>query len=94
MTTPPESIDLAQLASELARAFSNNPPAGYLLGKTAFRDAVTDLLACSQLEAEEIVDTMIDCGFLQYEGATASGVDDLRIWRILEGPSSTTSMWS
>lgn len=94
MRTDPASVDLAHVTSELARVFGGNPPGGYLPGKTAFRDAVTELLGCSQLEAEEIVDTLIACGFLQYEGETVAGVDDVRAWRIIALPSSTTSMLS
>ena len=76
----PESVDLARVAAELKSAFQSGPPAGYLLGRTAMRDAVVRFLACSQLQAEEVIDTMISRGFLQYEGRPAQDIDDLRSW--------------
>ena len=82
----PEETDLAQVASDLSGIFAGNPPAGYLLGRTALRDAVAAQLACSQLEAELIVDTMISRGFLRYEGAPATEVDDMQPWTIHRTP--------
>jgi hypothetical protein len=87
MTHRPESIDLGRVTSELTRVFAGKPPLGYLLGKTALRDAVTRFLACSQLEAEQIVDTMISRGLLEYEGQPASEIDDLRPWSIRPAPT-------
>jgi hypothetical protein len=83
MAFDPEAIDLAQITVELARLFANNPPRGYLLGKTAVRDEIVRLLDCSQLEAEELVDTMVYTGFLRYEGAPTDEVDTLRNWQIV-----------
>ncbi|SRR6266516_5082537 len=77
-----EETDLAELARGLEGAFSGRLPVGYLPGRTAFRDATTQLLGCSELEAEEIVDTMIALGFLHYEGAPDREIDDLRPWVI------------
>jgi hypothetical protein len=37
---------------------------------------------CSQLEAEQLVDTMKSRGFLRYDGATSTGIDDMRSWTI------------
>ena len=76
----PEAIDLARVAGELIRVFAGSPPTGYVLGKTALRDVVTNLLSCSQLEAEEVVDTMISRGLLKYEGTPSQEIDDLRSW--------------
>ena len=86
MTFEPEEVDLAELARELDSAFEGRPPVGYLLGRTALRDATVQILQSSQLEAEDIVDTMIARGFLRYEGAPAQEVDNLRSWRISEQP--------
>jgi hypothetical protein len=88
MTLRQESIDLGRVTSELTRVFAGKPPIGYLLGKTALRDAVTRFLACSQLEAEQIVDTMISRGLLEYEGQPASEIDDLHPWAIRPAPNS------
>jgi hypothetical protein len=82
----PDDVDLAQLADALKRTFENSPPIGYLLGRTALRDAVVDHLRCSLLEAEQLVDTMVSRGFLQYQGAPAEKIDDLEPWLISREP--------
>ncbi len=82
----PEEVDLAQLADALRRTFANYPPVGYLPGRTALRDAVVDELKCSQLEAEQLIDTMISHGFLVYRGEPAARVEDLEPWIITRDP--------
>jgi hypothetical protein len=59
--------DPDELTRTLARLFSKEPPIGFIVGRTMVRNAVTDLLECSQLEAEEIVDTLILRGKLVFE---------------------------
>ena len=78
----PEETDLAQLATELMSIFAGKPPRGYLPGRTVLRDEVASRLTCSQLEAEQIVDTMKSRGFLRYEGAVSTEIDDMRPWTI------------
>jgi hypothetical protein len=63
-----ESIDLAALAAELAGAFGGAAPEGYLRGRTALRDAVAAHLGCSDLMAEDLVETMISRGWLRFDG--------------------------
>ena len=75
-----EDLDLAQLSACLRERLAGASPAGYLDGRTALRDAVADELQCSQLEAEEIVDTLVARGFARYEGDPAAAVDDERGW--------------
>jgi hypothetical protein len=75
-------MDLAQVATELMRIFAGNAPRGYLPGRTLLRDAVVSKFNCSQLEAEQLVDTMKSRGFLRYDGATSTGIDDMRSWTI------------
>ena len=77
-----EGVDLACIAGELNRVYAGAPPSGYLLGRTAMRDAVVRFLECSQLQAEEIIDTMIARGLLVYQGSPSEQVDDLRSWWI------------
>ena len=79
----PEDTDLAELASTLQRTFADHPPTGYLLGRTAFRDAVVNHLGCSQLQAEKLVDTLVSCGYLCYRGEPTAKVDDLDPWQIV-----------
>jgi hypothetical protein len=73
----PEQIDLAALASHL-RAAIGPQAAGNIIGRTSLRDAVAEHLACSQLEAERIVDTMVGRGFL----TLSRGDDGQECWEI------------
>jgi hypothetical protein len=84
----PEETDLARVASDLVHAFVGRAPTGYLPGRTAFRDAVASSLSCSQLEAEQIVDTMMSRGFLRYEGAPSAEIDNARPWTIHPMPGA------
>lgn len=58
-----ESIDLAAVARDL-RAAHGAFVRGDVVGKTALRDTIVQTLACSALEAEQLVDTMIGRGFV------------------------------
>lgn len=64
-----EDIDLADLAERIKRHIpANEPPVGYLRGRSYFRDVVSHELRCSELEAEELVDTLEMNGYLKFEG--------------------------
>jgi hypothetical protein len=76
----PESVDLAALAERLGRQAPSSAISGYLAGKTWFRDAVVSDLGCSELEAETIVDTLVNRGFLTYSGDPRSA-SPLGVWR-------------
>jgi hypothetical protein len=82
-----EETDLGGIASDLRRSFADRPPTGYLLGKTAFRDAIVKKLDCSALEAEQVVDTMIARGFLRYQGSPSEAIDGRQPWAIDPRPS-------
>lgn len=77
----PEEVDLATLAEMLDRALEGRSAEGFVRGRTVLRDATTAHLACSELEAEELIDTMIGRGFLRFSGdpATPAGGG---VWRI------------
>jgi hypothetical protein len=78
----PEEIDLDELRRRLAEWFQGEGPAGYVPGKSALRAAVVALLECSELEAEELIDTLESRLLIRYEGDPAAEVDDLeRRWR-------------
>jgi hypothetical protein len=77
-----EEIDLAELTSSLQQRFASEAPRGYLDGRTVLRDAVTEELECSELEAEEIVDTLVARGFVRYEGDPRAAMQDALPWRI------------
>jgi len=77
-----EEVDLAEVTAALRRRFSGAAPAGYLDGRTALRDAVVDELRCSELEAEELVDTLVARGFIRYEGDPSAPLEDGRPWSL------------
>jgi hypothetical protein len=41
---------------------------------------VAEELNCSELEAEEIVDTLVERGFARYQGDPAAALDDQSFW--------------
>jgi hypothetical protein len=62
-TMDPEAVDLAELTAAV-RDRCGPRLAGAVVGRTRIRDEVVEQLACSQLEAENLVDTMIGRGFV------------------------------
>lgn len=60
----PESVDLAALRGSLETACGAFVE-GEVVERTRLRDEVARQLACSVLEAERIVDTMVGRGFLR-----------------------------
>jgi hypothetical protein len=77
-----EDLDLAELTRCLRERLAGSPPTGYLIGRTALRDAVTDELECSELVAEEIVDTLVARGFVRYQGDPTAEIDEPRGWSL------------
>jgi len=77
-----EDLDLAELTRSLRERLAGSPPAGYLIGRTVMRDAVTDELHCSELLAEEIVDTLVARGFARYQGDPTAAIDEPRGWSL------------
>ncbi len=64
-----EQIDLSDLAARIRGHIPPmEPPVGYLRGRSYFRDVVVHELGCSDLEAEELVDTLEMRGYLQFQG--------------------------
>lgn len=74
----PEEIDLRRVAERLNGLFRHSPPVGYLPGKTLMRNALEDCFHLSELQAEELLDTLEARGFVRFEGnpAGASEVDE------------------
>ena len=64
----PEDLDLQALARELQERLRNYPPQGYLRGKSLMRDVLVHERHLSELEAEELVDTMEMRGYLHFLG--------------------------
>jgi hypothetical protein len=59
----PEGVDLAEVACFLRETFGERV-AGAVTGRTVLRNEVLHSLHCSELEAEQLVDTMISRGFI------------------------------
>ena len=64
----PEDLDLKTLAEELKRALGDSHPIGYLRGKSLMRNTLVHERGFSELEAEEIIDTMELQGILHFLG--------------------------
>jgi hypothetical protein len=58
----PEAVDLAQLASRVRANVESAE--GTVMGLTRIRNEVVRLLGCSLLEGEQLVDTMVQRGFI------------------------------
>lgn len=81
MKLRPEDIDLAETTEQLGARLSVRSLVGYLEGKTRVRDALIELLQCSELEAENIVDTLIAQGYMRFAGDPLAVVDD-GVWQL------------
>ncbi|MDH3202562.1 MAG: hypothetical protein OEM15_16855 [Myxococcales bacterium] len=82
-TIVPEEIDLNQLRRQLQGHFGELPPAGYVRGKTALRAAIVQILQCSELESEQLVDTLEARRMIRYEGEKRDAIDDLEsFWQL------------
>lgn len=75
-------VDLAELVSGLADSFAGRSVVGFVRGRTALRDAVAARLGCSQLEAEDLVETMVSLGFVRYLGDSTSIADSDERWTL------------
>lgn len=79
-----EEVDLAVLADDLVGVLGGHMLEGFVRGRTVLRDVTIAVLACSELEAETLVETMIGRGFLSFSGdpALAGSGGTWRIERI------------
>jgi len=81
----PEDIDLDALRRELAERLRGAEPAGYVHGKGTLRAAVVSILRCSEMEAEQLVDTLETRNLIRYRGHSKDGVDDLEShWQLTD----------
>jgi hypothetical protein len=64
----PEETDLKELAEELRVSLGPGEPEGYLRGKALMRDVLVDHKGYSELEAEELIDTLESNGYLKFLG--------------------------
>jgi hypothetical protein len=82
----PEDLDLEQLTRQLIEVLGLAEPKGYLRGKAQMRDAVVQAMGFSQLEAEELIDTLELRGFLRFLGDTSERSEADSRWEILPRP--------
>lgn len=76
-----EQVDLAELSRQL-RETCGARVEGDFAGPTLLRDQVVLRLGCSELEAENLVDTLIAGGFI----VRVAAPDGLVEWVIASGP--------
>ena len=63
-----DDLDLQQLTAELKAHLAPGEPVGYLRGKALMRDVRVHMKRFSELEAEDLVDTLEMQGFLRFLG--------------------------
>ncbi|SEL96936.1 hypothetical protein SAMN05444354_11072 [Stigmatella aurantiaca] len=63
-----EDLDLRQLTADIKAALGPGEPVGYLRGKSMMRNLLVDMKGFSELEAEELIDTLELQGFLRFLG--------------------------
>jgi len=63
-----DDLDLQQLTADLKRLLPHGEPVGYLRGKSLMRDMLLSMNRFSELEAEELIDTLESRGFLRFLG--------------------------
>ncbi len=79
-----DRIDLAEIARLIQRHIPvGEPPVGYLRGRSYFRDVLTHELRCSEMEAEQLVDTLEMNGYLHFEGDPSERSVAYSRWEIL-----------
>ena len=79
-----DSIDLAEIAGLIrGHITGGEPPVGYLLGRSYFRDVITHELRCSDVEAEQLVDTLEMNGYLRFVGDPGERSPGESRWEIL-----------
>jgi len=63
-----EELDLQALTAQLKSLLGPGEPVGYLRGKALMRDILVDRRRISELEAEQLIDTLELRGFLRFLG--------------------------
>lgn len=76
-----ENVDLAVLL-DVVRAQLGEALAGSVVGRTQMRNAVAEHLACSALEAEQLVDTMVSRGMVRLD----RDAEGREVWLLSKGP--------
>jgi hypothetical protein len=78
-----EQSDLAGLARRLQPFVERSAPPSYMRGKTFVRDLVMDMVRCSALAAEQIVDQLEGRALLVFDPVPEPTFPDLGRWRVI-----------
>ena len=79
-----DDLDLADVADRIRRHIPpTEPPVGYLRGRSYFRDVLAHEYGCSELEAEELVDTLEMNGYLVFQGDPSERSLAESRWRVV-----------
>ena len=86
-----DELDLADVAERLRKHIPpNEPPVGYLRGRSYFRDVLVHELGISELEAEELVDTLEMNGYLHFAGDPSERSEAESRWEIRPQPGASS----
>ncbi len=78
-----DELDLADVAERIRKHIPpNEPPVGYLRGRSYFRDVLVHEFGISELEAEDLVDTLEMNGYLRFAGDPASRSQAESRWEV------------
>jgi hypothetical protein len=83
----PEELDLQDVVETLRTHLGPSEVLGYLRGKALLRDVLVRTRRYSELEAEEVIDTLEDRGFLHFEGDPAARSRADAHWQIRSSPA-------
>jgi hypothetical protein len=64
----PDDLDLQELTADLKSTLAPGEPVGYLRGKSLMRNVLVARRGFSELEAEELIDTLELRGYLRFLG--------------------------
>jgi hypothetical protein len=82
----PEEIDLNSVIDQLRTSLRPGEAVGYLSGKALMRDILVHASQVSELEAEELIDTLELRGFLHFQGDSAERAEADAIWELASDP--------
>ncbi len=82
----PDGLDLQEVAEALRNHLGPSEVLGYLRGKALMRDVLVQNRRYSELEAEELIDTLEVRGFLQFEGDPSARSRADAHWQIRSRP--------
>ena len=80
-----EDLDLELLSQRLHDRVPTGEPRGYLRGKLTLREEVRQLVGCSELEAEQLVETLEGRGYLRFHGNPAERSEAMTPWEVHPG---------